>query len=47
MTLIKKNNFKELIGTISHAHELLQNNAAQTINQFLLLRNWMFGLLYC
>jgi predicted nuclease of restriction endonuclease-like (RecB) superfamily len=43
MALIKKNNFKELIDTISHVHELLQNNAAQTINQFLSLRNWMFG----
>ena len=43
MSLIKKNNFEELVSNISHVHEVLQGYASKSINQFLSLRNWMFG----
>jgi predicted nuclease of restriction endonuclease-like (RecB) superfamily len=38
-----KNNFEELINNISHTHEILQSYAAKSVNQFLSLRNWLFG----
>ena len=40
---ITKNNFEELVSNISHVHEVLQDCAAKSVNQFLTLRNWMFG----
>jgi predicted nuclease of restriction endonuclease-like (RecB) superfamily len=43
MEAIKKNNFEGLVNNISHVHEFLQGCAAKSINQFLTLRNWMFG----
>jgi len=43
MTLVKKNSFKELINKLSHVHEVLQGYASKSINQFLSLRNWLFG----
>jgi predicted nuclease of restriction endonuclease-like (RecB) superfamily len=43
MTLIKKNNFDELVRNISHVHEVLQSYAAKSVNQFLSLRNWAIG----
>ncbi|MDR1055419.1 MAG: hypothetical protein LBL90_06265 [Prevotellaceae bacterium] len=43
MTLIKKNSFDELVHNLSHIHSVLQNNAAKAVDQFLSLRNWVFG----
>lgn len=43
MTLIKKNNFEELVQSISYIHEVLQGYASKSVNQFLSLRNWIFG----
>ena len=43
MATIKKNTFEGLVSNISHVHEILQGCAAKSINQFLTLRNWMFG----
>ena len=43
MTLKGKNNFEELIKTLSHVHNILQNKAAKAVDQFLSLRNWVFG----
>ena len=43
MSTIIKNNFEELVDNISHIHEVLQGCASKSINQFLTLRNWMFG----
>jgi predicted nuclease of restriction endonuclease-like (RecB) superfamily len=43
MTKIRKNNFEELVNNISHVHEVLQGYASSSINQFLSLRNWLFG----
>jgi predicted nuclease of restriction endonuclease-like (RecB) superfamily len=45
MSLKKKNNFEELVNNISRIHEVLQNHAINSVNQFLSLRNWIFG--YC
>ena len=38
-----KNNFDKLVNNISQIHEILQGYAAKSVNQFLTLRNWMFG----
>ena len=43
MTLVKKNSFDELVNNLSHVHEVLQGYASKSINQFLSLRNWLFG----
>jgi len=43
MTLVRKNNFEELVENLSHVHSVLQNSAAKAIDQFLSLRNWTFG----
>jgi predicted nuclease of restriction endonuclease-like (RecB) superfamily len=43
MSRVMKNNFEELINNISHVHEILQSCAAKSVNQFLSLRNWLFG----
>jgi len=37
------NNFEELVNNISRIHEVLQGYASKSVNQFLTLRNWMFG----
>jgi len=38
-----RNDFKELVKNISHTHEVLQGYASKFVNQFLSLRNWLFG----
>ena len=38
-----KPNFNELVSTISNVHDILQSFATKYVNQFLTLRNWMFG----
>jgi predicted nuclease of restriction endonuclease-like (RecB) superfamily len=43
MPLIRKNNFEGLVSNISHIHEVLQGYASKSVNQFLTLRNWIFG----
>ena len=43
MTLVKKNSFEELVNNLSYVHEVLQGYASKSINQFLSLRNWLFG----
>ena len=43
MSLIKKNNFEELVNNISYVHEVFQGCASRSINQFLSMRNWLFG----
>ena len=43
MSLVRKNNFEELVNNLSQIHEVLQGYASKSINQFLSLRNWMFG----
>ena len=43
MPIVRKNNFEGLVSNISHVHEILQDCAVKSINQFLTLRNWMFG----
>jgi len=43
MLLKRKNNFDELIKNLSNVHNVLQNNAAKAVDQFLSLRNWAFG----
>ena len=41
--ILTKNNFDDLVHNISRVHEVLQGCAAKSVNQFLTLRNWMFG----
>jgi len=43
MISVKKNNFEELVDKLSHIHNVLQGYASKSINQFLSLRNWLFG----
>jgi len=43
MLLVEKNDFEELIENLSHVHSVLQNSAAKAVDQFLSLRNWVFG----
>jgi hypothetical protein len=43
MSLKGKNSFEELVANISYVHEVLQDCASKSINQFLSLRNWLFG----
>ena len=40
---MKKNNFDGLITNISQVHDVLQECAAKSVNQFLTVRNWIFG----
>jgi predicted nuclease of restriction endonuclease-like (RecB) superfamily len=43
MLSIIKNNFDGLINNISQVHDVLQGYAAKSVNQFLTVRNWIFG----
>ena len=43
MSLIKNNNFEDLVSNISHVHEVFQGFASKSVNQFLSIRNWLFG----
>jgi hypothetical protein len=43
MLLVEKNNFEELIENLSQVHEVLQAYASKSVNQFLTIRNWLFG----
>ena len=43
MSVVKYNNFNGLIQNICNAHQVLQENVIQSVNQHLTLRNWMFG----
>ena len=43
MILVKKNSFDELVNNLSQIHDFLQGCASKSINQFLSLRNWLFG----
>ena len=43
MSLIKKNNFEELVNSIYQTHCILQENATKAINYNLTVRNWLVG----
>jgi len=43
MSLIRKNNFEELINSIYQIHCVLQENAIRNINLNLTIRNWLIG----
>ena len=43
MSLIKRNNFEELVNSIYRTHCILQENAAKAINYNLTVRNWLIG----
>ncbi len=43
MSLIRKNNFDELVNSIYQTHCILQENAAKAINYNLTVRNWIIG----
>ena len=43
MLLKTKNNFNGLITNISQVHDVLQDCAVKSVNQFLTVRNWTFG----
>ena len=43
MSLIRKNNFEELVNSIYQTHCVLQENAAKAINYNLTVRNWLIG----
>jgi hypothetical protein len=43
MSLIKQNNFEELINNVYQTHCILQNNATKAINLNLTVRNWLIG----
>ena len=43
MSLIKKNDFEELVNSIYQTHCILQENAAKAINYNLTVRNWLIG----
>jgi predicted nuclease of restriction endonuclease-like (RecB) superfamily len=43
MSLIKKNNFEELVNSIYQTHCVLQENATKAINYNLTIRNWLIG----
>ena len=43
MLLKTKNNFNGLISNISQVHDVLQDCAVKSVNQFLTVRNWTFG----
>ena len=46
MSLIKKNDFDELVSNIYHTHCIMQANAAKAINYNLTVRNWIFYQTY-
>jgi len=43
MTHTQKNSFDGLIDNIYQVHNVLQSCAAKSVNQFLTIRNWIFG----
>ena len=43
MSLIKKNNFEDLVNSIYQTHCVLQENATKAINYNLTVRNWLIG----
>ena len=43
MSLIRKNNFEELVTSIYQIHCVLQENAIRNINLNLTIRNWLVG----
>ncbi|MDR1092409.1 MAG: PDDEXK nuclease domain-containing protein [Prevotella sp.] len=43
MSLIRKNNFEELVNNIYQTHCILQDNTARAINYNLTVRNWLIG----
>ena len=43
MSVIRKNNFEELVNSIYQTHCVLQNNVAKAINYSLTVRNWLIG----
>jgi predicted nuclease of restriction endonuclease-like (RecB) superfamily len=43
MSLIRKNNFEELVNSIYQTHCVLQENAIRNINLNLTIRNWLIG----
>jgi predicted nuclease of restriction endonuclease-like (RecB) superfamily len=43
MSLIRKNNFEELVNSIYQTHCILQENATKAINYNLTVRNWLIG----
>ena len=43
MSVIRKNNFEELVNSIYQTHCILQDNVAKAINYSLTVRNWLIG----
>jgi hypothetical protein len=43
MSLIKQNNFDQLIDNVYQTHCLLQQTAQKAVNHFLVIKNWMTG----
>jgi hypothetical protein len=43
MSLIKQNDFEELINNVYQTHCILQANATRAINLNLTVRNWLIG----
>lgn len=43
LSLTDTNNFDGLINNISQTHDVLQDCAVRSVNQFLTIRNWIFG----
>ena len=43
LLLTDTNNFDGLINNISQTHDVLQDCAVRSVNQFLTIRNWIFG----
>ncbi|MDR1652954.1 MAG: hypothetical protein LBS01_04780 [Prevotellaceae bacterium] len=43
MDISRKSEFDELVSNITHVHEVMQHCAAKSVNQYLSLRNWLFG----
>lgn len=41
--MLQKNNFEQLVEKISHIHVAMQRGATNTVNQYLSVRNWLFG----
>jgi predicted nuclease of restriction endonuclease-like (RecB) superfamily len=43
MSLIKQNNFEELVDNIYQTHCILQENAVKAVNHFIVIKNWITG----
>jgi hypothetical protein len=41
--MLQKNNFNQLVEKINDIHITMQCGAASTVNQYLTIRNWLFG----